>query len=335
MYKNTYHSTEPFILESGEQLPELTIVYHTSAPEYNGQKVVWICHALTANSNPAEWWEVMVGPGRCFDPKECFIVCANILGSCYGTTGPLSVDPATGVPYFDHFPIVSVRDMVLAHHILCKHLNISEIHIVVGASIGGFQALEYAISYPQLCKHLILIACNARISPWGTAYNESQRMAILADPTYKERRLGAGETGLAVARAIALLSYRSYEGYCLTQAEPDPDTFLSTKAATYQQYQGEKLRRRFNAYSYVSLTKTFDTHNVGRGRGGVEKALASIQSKTLCIGIISDELFPPQEVEFMAQHIPGAHYATLHSHFGHDGFLLEWKALTDIIQNFQ
>ena len=306
MYSKTFYSSKPFPLESGEHLPDLTIAYHTSAPEVNGKKVLWICHALTANSNPAEWWEVMVGPGKCFDPEEYFIVCANILGSCYGSTGPLSLHPNAGAPYYDSFPQLSIRDMVAAHYLLCNHLGIEEIDLVIGASIGGFQALEFAICHPDLCKQLALVATNARISPWGTAYNESQRMAILADPTYYERRIGGGERGLAVARSIALLSYRSYEGYGLSQAEDDPNTFLAQRAATYQQYQGEKLRRRFDAYSYMALSKAFDTHNVGRGRGGVEEALQTIRAKTLCIAIAGDQIFPPSEVRFLSQHIPNA-----------------------------
>ena len=334
MYQQTFHSKEVFTLESGRQLPELTIVYHTSEPANNGKKVLWICHALTANSNPVEWWEVMVGAGKCFDPAEYFIVCANIIGSCYGTTGPMSINPATGTPYYDTFPQLSVRDLVAAHYLLCKQLGIDRIDLVVGSSIGGFQALEFALCYPQLCKQLVLIACNARISPWGTAYNESQRMAICADATYWERRPGGGDHGLAAARSIALLSYRCYKGYGLSQAEPDVDAFCAQKAATYQQYQGEKLRKRFNAYSYVSITKTFDTHNVGRGRGGVVKALQSVQARTLCVAIRGDQLFPPREVACMAKHIPGARYASLRSDFGHDGFLLEWEALTKIIRTF-
>jgi homoserine O-acetyltransferase len=334
MHSNTFHSKEPFPLESGKRLPELTIAYHTSAPEYNGKKVLWICHALTANSNPIEWWEVMTGAGKCFDPKEYFIVCANIIGSCYGSTGPLSINPVIGTPYYDTFPQVSIRDMVAAHNLLRVHIGIDEIDTVVGSSIGGFQALEFALCYPELCKNLILIATNARTSPWNTAFNESQRMAILADPTYHERRPEGGANGLATARSIALLSYRSHNGYGLSQVEHDCDTFLAQRAASYQQYQGEKLKKRFDAYSYMALTKTFDTHNAGRGRGGVEKALQTINAKTLCIGITDDLLFPPHEVASMAQHIPDARYAELHSNFGHDGFLLEWKALTKVIRHF-
>jgi len=335
MYPNTYHSTEPFTLESGAQLPELTITYHTSAPHYNGKKVLWICHALTANSDPTEWWEVMTGSGKCFDPKEYFIVCANILGSCYGSTGPLSLNPSTGAPYYDNFPVISVRDMVSAHNLLREYLEIDKIDMVIGASVGGFQALEYALCYPDVCTHLVLIATNARVSPWGTAYNESQRIAILSDPTYHERQPNGGAQGLAAARSIALLSYRSYEGYGLSQSEANPDAFIAQRAATYQQYQGEKLKRRFNAYSYMALTKTFDTHNVGRGRGGIEHALQSIRAKTLCIGITGDQLFPPHEVEYIARHIPNAQYASLHSNYGHDGFLLEWEAITEIITAFK
>jgi len=335
MYLNTYHLKDSFVLESGEQLQELAISYHTSAPAYNGKKVLWICHALTANSDPTEWWEVMVGTGKCFDPEMYFIVCANIVGSCYGTTGPMSINHATGSPWYDTFPEVSVRDLVAAHDLLRRFLGIEKIDMVIGASMGGFQALEFVLCYPQVCTYLVLIACNARVSPYSTAYNESQRMAILADQTYQEYRQGGGEKGLAAARSIALLSYRSYDGYWISQSESDMDTFMAKRAATYQQYQGEKLKRRFNAYSYMALTKTFDTHNVGRGRGGVEKALQSICAKTLCIGIIGDQLFPPKEVEYMAQHIPHAHYATLDSDFGHDGFLLEWEALKKIITSFK
>ncbi|MCL2502197.1 MAG: homoserine O-acetyltransferase [Bacteroidales bacterium] len=334
MYLHSYHSKEPFILENGQRLSEPTIAYHTSAPKYNGQKVLWICHALTANSDPTAWWEVMTGPGKCFDPLEYFIVCANILGSCYGSTGPMSLNPNTGAPYYDQFPVVSVRDWVAAHNRLRIHLGIKEIDTVIGASVGGFQALEYAICHRDVCKRLVLIASNARVSPWNTAFNESQRMAILADPTYQEYRPEGGERGLAAARSIALLSYRSNEGYLLSQEELNTDTFMAQKAASYQQYQGEKLRKRFDAYSYMALTKTFDTHNAGRGRGGLEKALQSINAQTLCIGITGDRLFPPCEVKFMARHIPEAQYASIDSDFGHDGFLLEWKSLTKIITAF-
>ncbi|MDR2586219.1 MAG: homoserine O-acetyltransferase [Prevotellaceae bacterium] len=335
MVRHIFHLREAFVLESGVLLPELTITYHTSSPVFNGKKVLWICHALTANSDPTEWWEVMVGSGKCFDPDEYFIVCANIIGSCYGSTGPMSINPATGTPWYDSFPMVSVRDLVAAHHTLRKALGIENVDMVIGASIGGFQALEFALFPPQICNHLVLIACNARISPWGTAFNESQRMSILADDTYWECRPGGGEKGLAAARSIGLLSYRSYDGYRLSQGESDPDTFLAKRAATYQQYQGEKLKKRFDAYSYMTLTKTFDTHNVGRGRGGTEEALKSIRAKTLCIGITGDQLFPPHEVEYMAKHIPEAYYTSIHSNFGHDGFLLEWEALSEIITHFR
>ena len=334
MIAHTYHHTKPFALESGAVLPQIDIRYHCSAPKPEGKKVLWICHALTANSNPMEWWDVLVGPDKCFDPKDYFIICANILGSCYGSTGPLSLHPQTGQPYYDDFPLVSVRDLVNAHELLRKHLGIAEVDIVIGGSVGGFQALEWCVSYPEVCKHLIVIACNARISPWGTAYNESQRMAILADPTYASREPEGGAKGLAAARSIALLSYRSYEGYRRSQAEPSQDCFEAERAASYQQYQGQKLCQRFDAYSYMALTRTLDTHNVGRGRGGVRAALQGVQAKTLCIGIQGDQLFPPREVRAIQQAIPGAHYASLHSYFGHDGFLLEWGAIQHIVHSF-
>jgi homoserine O-acetyltransferase len=325
-----------FALESGGALPEVEITYHTSPGTPAGKRVVWICHALTANSNPEEWWDSLVGAGRYFDTEKYYIICANILGSCYGSTGPQSIDPVGGKAYLLGFPPLSVRDMVAAHERLREHLGIGRIDLLIGGSSGGFQAVEWAISNPSLVRHLCLISCSARISPWATAFNESQRMALQADATF-EAQQGAdgGSRGLACARSVALLSYRSYAGYGATQAEADEDCLQAQRACSYQQYQGEKLTRRFNAYAYYYLTRSLDTHNVGRGRGGVERALAAIRAKTLCMAIDSDVLFPVCEMEYMARHIPQAQLAVISSAYGHDGFLLEYEQIIATLERWQ
>lgn len=204
--------------------------------------------------------------------------------------------------------------------------------MIIGGSIGGFQALEWSISEPDLFDYSVLIACNARVSPWGTAFNESQRMAICADPTFGEQKsINGGKKGLEAARSVALLSYRSHSGYGITQSEADDDTLFAGKACSYQQYQGKKLSNRFDAYSYYYLTKSIDSHNVGRKRGGVEKALAKVKAKTICIGIAGDVLFPVEEQKFLAKHIRNAEYSEIISQFGHDGFLLEYEQIQNIL----
>ncbi|MDD2302725.1 MAG: alpha/beta fold hydrolase [Eubacteriales bacterium] len=325
MKENTFFYKDPFKLECGDVLPGIKITYHCSEGSPEGKKVIWICHALTANSNPQEWWPTLVGPGKFFDPGKHYLVCANVLGSCYGSTGP----DAAG------FPLITIRDMVNAHELLRQHLNITTIHLLIGGSSGGYQALEWSIIHPDLIENLCLIACNARVSPWATALNEAQRMALRADPSFGQSdEPRGGKRGLAAARAIALLSYRSYEGYGKTQAELSADALLASRACSYQQYQGEKLTKRFCPYSYYSLTLSLDSHNVGRGRGSVEAALSGIRARTLCIGIDSDLLFPLAEIKYMARHIPGAVADIISSDFGHDGFLLEHEQITSSLCRF-
>lgn len=327
--------TKGFTLESGEKLDQLKITYSTFGT-LNKEKnnVIWICHALTANSDPVTWWPGLVGENFLYNPEEYFIVCANILGSCYGTSGPLEMDPATGKPYYLSFPQVTIRDMVKAHELLREHLGITKIHTCIGGSLGGQQALEWSIMNPSLISHSILMATNAVHSPWGIAFNESQRMAIKADPTWKENSLDAGKAGMSAARAMALLSYRTYETYKKTQSEENCEKTTDFKAISYQQYQGEKLVKRFHCHSYLYLTYAMDSHNVGRGRGGVEKALAIIQTKTLLLGIGSDLLFPPSEQKYIQQFVKGAVYKEIESLYGHDGFLIETGEITKVIKAF-
>jgi homoserine O-acetyltransferase/O-succinyltransferase len=330
-----FRSTGSFELESGQKLGQLEIGYHTYGTlNKNRDNVVWVCHALTANSDVMDWWKGLFGENDYFNPDEYFIICANILGSNYGTTSPLSINPVTGQPYYLAFPQYTVRDIVNAHKLLAEELNISDIHILIGGSLGGQQASEWAIIEPDRIKNLILIATNARHSPWGIAFNESQRLAIMADRTFYNNSSEGGQKGMKAARSIALLSYRGYKTYTVSQQDDNDDIADDHRASSYQNYQGEKLVKRFNAYSYWYLSKAMDSHNVGRNRNGVEKALSKIKASTLVIGIKSDVLFPVEEQQYLFRHIPKAAFSEFDSFYGHDGFLIETQALTNIITSF-
>ena len=296
--------------------------------------MVWIFHALTANSDPAEWWSGLVGEQKLFDPAAWFIVCVNMPGSCYGSIGPLHLNPLTQVPYYHEFPFFSTRDMVRAYQPLRKFLGIEQICIGIGGSMGGQQLLEWAIEEPQLFRFIFPIATNARHSAWGIAFNASQRMAIELDPTWQQSDGNAGMEGLKVARSIALISYRSYATYQAGQAENQDQKLSNFNSESYQRYQGDKLAKRFNAFSYHALSKGMDAHNVGRDRGAVNAALQSIQADCLVIGIASDLLFPLDEQRHLADNIPGASFTAIHSTFGHDGFLLEFQQIHESIQQF-
>ena len=297
-----------------------------------GGSLPGICHALTANSDPEDWWPEMVGPGKAIDTEKNFVACVNILGSAYGSEGPARENPETGKPWLLDFPKVTVRDMVTASIVVRKALGVSSVDLLIGSSIGGFQAIEWAVTEPEVFKRCLFIATAPRVSPYLSATVEAQRMALEADPTFREARdLSGGAAGLKCARAQALISYRCFEGYGLTQFEADPDT-LFAGAASYERYQGEKLvRRGFDAYSYYTLCNALDSHNVGRGRGGVDAALARIKARTTVVSIDTDALFPPQESSVWARWIPGADFIEISSRFGHDGFLLETARLTAIL----
>lgn len=332
---STYHYTKTFKLENGKKLRKLDIAYQTYG-KLNAKKdnVIWACHALTANSDVLDWWKGLFGNNALFNPDEHFIICANVLGSHYGSTSPLSTNPVTGQPYYLSFPEFSIRDLVAAHRLLATHLGISNIKVLIGGSLGGQQALEWSVLDPGAIENLILIATNAFHSPWGIAFNESQRLAITTDRSFYAQKPDGGLKGLKVARSIALLSYRTYDAYAATQLESVNDKTGGFRASSYQNYQGEKLCKRFNAYSYWYLSKAMDSHNVGRGRNSVTEALAQVKANTLVIGIENDVLFPQSEQEYLASNIQGAEFYSLKSAYGHDGFLIETDTLTNVIGNF-
>jgi homoserine O-acetyltransferase len=327
-----FHVEKPLILESGYVVPKYHLAY-TTYGQLNAQKnnVVWIFHALTANSNPAEWWPGLVGEGKLFDPEKYLIICINMPGSCYGSTGPLDKNPESGEIYYHDFPFFTPRDMIRSYQPLKEFLGIEKIKIGIGGSMGGQQLLEWAIEEPELFENIFPIATNARHSAWGIAFNASQRMSIEADGTWKEKNPSAGMEGMKAARSIALISYRHYETYHASQSEYHIDKIENYKSESYQKYQGEKLGKRFNAFSYYFLSKGMDSHNVGRGRGSIENALKRIKAKTTAIGITTDILFPVSEQQFIAENVSGASLFAINSLYGHDGFLLEYEQMEKII----
>ena len=333
LHKLTTHN---FSFEVGGTLDHLEIIYHTSERPYQqGDRVVWLCHALTANSDPLDWWPEMVGEGCCVNPNSDYVVCVNIFGSAYGTTGPRdfwSQDSGNRKSPLS-FPKFTVRDTARLFTLVRKHLGIEQVDLLVGSSIGGFHALEWAIMEGDVIRNAAFIATAPRVSPWLSAWMEVQRMALEADPTFRAcENLDGGRKGLEAARAISLISYRSFDGYNLTQYETDDDCLFASRAASYERYQGEKLvKRGFDAYSYYYLLHCVDSQNVGRHRGGVAAALAQIKAKSIVISITSDGLFPPCESSEWAKHIPNVTYHEIESRFGHDGFLLETEQITRLL----
>lgn len=333
MIGRTFISEEPFEFEGGGKIEHLKVAYHTSREKYTpGDKVIVICHALTANSDAEDWWPQLVGPGKLLDTRRYFILCVNMLGSPYGSSGPASLKD-DGTPYFFDFPKVTVRDMVRASIMVRKSLGVDHIDLLLGSSIGGFQAFEWAVQEPDIVRNALFIATSPRATAWLSATMEAQRMALEADPSFRKcADLDGGKAGLKCARAQGLISYRGYDGYNLTQSEPDEDALFGGRVASYERHQGEKLAARFDAYSYWYLCYAVDSNNVGRRRGGVEKALGTIRANTVVVAIDSDLLFPPKEGRQWSGYIPGARFTEIHSLFAHDGFLLEYEQLTKIIE---
>lgn len=331
-----YRHKEPVALESGAVLPEVEIAYHTYG-RLNDDKsnVVWVCHALTGDSDVADWWPNTVARGKFLAPDRFFVVCANVLGSCYGTTGPLSVNPETGEKWYDDFPEVTVRDMVLCHRLLARHLGIDHAYALIGSSLGGYQALEWLVTDPDFARRGILIATGSHTRPWQAAFNETMRMAIEADSSYGNPYDDAGTQGMGVARAIGLLSYRGRIAYDATQPDVEPRTeIFRRRVHTYQRHQAQKLMERFNAYSYHRLCSAVDSHDVGRLRESRACALAAVRARCLVIAISTDIMFPPCDHRDMVELIPDAEFHILDSEFAHDGFLVEHEKLDVLIEAF-
>jgi len=329
---------EPFELELGGRLPSVEVGYRTwgtLAPD--GANAVWICHALTGSADADQWWTRLFGPGRSLDPERDFIVCSNILGSCYGTTGPTSVDPATGEPWHGDFPAITIRDMVRVQHALARQLGITRLQMVVGGSLGGMQALEWGLMEPDFVESLVFIASTARHSAWCIGLSEAQRQAIFADPRWRGGRYPAEDppaAGLAAARAMAMLSYRSFPSFeeRFGRRTQDADQWA---VESYLRYQGKQLVDRFDPATYVTLTRAMDTHDVSRGRGDFEEVLRAVRQPTLVVSIDSDVLYWPAEQREVARLVPGARLAVMDSIHGHDAFLIDVDRLDGMVADFR
>lgn len=325
-------------LELGGKLKAVRVAYRTwgsLAPQ--GDNAVVVCHALTGSADVDRWWAKMFGPGQALDPERDFVVCSNILGSCYGTTGPTSPDPETGHPYLGAFPHVTIRDMVAVQGELARLLGIRRVRMVIGGSLGGMQALEWALLFPQMVETIVPIASPARHSPWAIGLSEAQRQTIFADPRWREGRYDPEDPpaqGLAAARMMAMCTYRSRESF-EQRFGRRPQTADLFAVESYLRYQGQALVDRFDAATYVELSRAMDTHDVSRGRGELEEVLRGVQQPALVVSIPSDVLYLPDEQRELAEHLPRGRLAHLESPHGHDAFLIEVERLSAMVAEFR
>jgi len=342
----------PLRLEYGGALSEVCVAFETYG-ELNVAKnnTVLLCHALTGSAHAAGvqhrgevpgWWDPLIGPGKPIDTREHFVVCANVLGGCYGTTGPSSPDPATGQPYRLAFPRYTVRDMVGVQARLLDTLGIGSVRAVVGGSMGGMQALEWAALYPERVRGLVSIAVGARHSAWAIGLGEVARRAITSDPAWCGGDYPPGtqpEAGLGLARAVAMLSYRSVDSleakFGRERVSASRELLgRSFEIESYLDYQGVKLVKRFDANTYLYLTKAMDDFDLAEGRGRLREVLKKMTIPSLIMGISSDVLYPEAEVKALAEGLPNAEYARIGSPHGHDAFLIEFPQVAARLRRF-
>lgn len=328
----------PFALESGASLPELTIAYRTwgrLAP--GGGNAVLVCHALTGSADLHLWWPALLGPGRAFDPQRDFVVCSNVLGSCYGTTGPLAARPGGTGRYGPGFPAVSVRDIVRAQAALLDALGVRRLQLVAGGSLGGMQALEWAALYPGRVAAVAALAVSGRHSAWCIGLSEAQRQALYADPLWQDGAYDPAAppaAGLRAARTVAMCTYRS-RASLEQRFGRAPATGGGFEVEAWLRRHGDRLVERFDANSYVTLTRAMDGHDLARGRGAYLETLASIAAPTLVVAIDSDVLYPPEEQAELAAGLGRGRLAWLRSPHGHDAFLIEGDQVNRLLLDFR
>jgi homoserine O-acetyltransferase/O-succinyltransferase len=355
-----FYQIGPFEPELGGFLEEVTLAYETWGElNSSGKNVVLVTHALTGDSHCAGgpcdaykrggWWDEMVGPGRTIDTEENFVVCSNVLGGCSGSTGPASINPETGRPYGMRFPLVTIRDIVRAQKQLLDDLGVRKLRAVIGGSIGGQQALEWAVEYPDFVEKAVPIAATGALGPQGIGMSEIGRRAIMADPFwrggdyYGEEK--GPETGLAIARMAGMLTYQSASGQWErfnrnTASRPALYEEFGGRfeVESYLHYQGRDLTGRFDANSYLYLTRAMDLYDVGAGYASHEEAYGRMEAEVLFVGISSDWLFPPAEVRAAAEQARAAgaevYYEEMESLNGHDAFLKDWDKLRAAVGPF-
>jgi homoserine O-acetyltransferase len=355
-----FHPIGSFEPELGGYLEEVTLAYETWGDlDAAGENAVLVVHALTGDShcsggvseayNRGGWWNEMVGPGRVVDTDESFVVCSNVLGGCSGSTGPASTDPHTGRPYGMRFPVVTIRDIVRAQKRLLEDLGVRRLRTVIGGSIGGQQALEWAVEYPGFVEKVVPIAATGALGPQGLGMSEIGRRAIMADPDWHDGDYydtgRSPETGLAIARMAGMMTYQSAEGQWQRFGRD-----LASRPALYEEfggrfevesylhYQGRDLAGRFDANSYLYLTRAMDIYDVGAEYTSREEAYARIEAEMLFVGISSDWLFPAAEVRAAAEKARSAgaeaRYEEIQSPNGHDAFLKDWDELRAAVGPF-
>ncbi|GIW46679.1 MAG: homoserine O-acetyltransferase [Deltaproteobacteria bacterium] len=359
-YYTFAHPPNKFILDNGKTLGPITVAYETYG-RLNPQRdnVILVEHALTASAHAAGkhhpedkypgWWDVMIGPGKAFDTTKYFVICSNILGSCYGTTGPSSINPETGRPYGLSFPMISIRDMVRVQRELVKHLGIKRIRSVVGGSMGGMQAIEWALLYPEMVDSIILIASAARTSPQSIAIHRVGIQAIMDDPNWNNGDYygkAPPEKGLAIARMLGHITYLSdkwlWEKF--GRKHTDPATMklnLNSKfeIESYLEYQGTKFVKRFDANSYIYLLRSIDIYDAAEGYGSLKESFKRIRCKRVFVSSFSsDWLYPTYQSEEIVEALEANNidvvYHEIKSPYGHDSFLLEYEILTPLITDF-
>lgn len=328
---------QTFTTESGFEFQNPDVVYK-SWGKLNSERdnVILICHALTGHAAADEWFPGIFGEGRICDPEKYFILCINVPGSPYGTVGPWTINPETGKPYLNDFPSLTIRDLVRFQQLFLDQLKIEGVELVIGGSLGGMQALEFAIMDPRV-KSAVLIAMSKAHSAWAIGISHAQRTAIKNDPKWNggnyERDNGPAQ-GLATARMLAMITYRTpidYESKFGRDLQNGKDIF---QVESYLNYQGEKLAGRFDAHSYIILTEAMDSHDVSRDRGSFHEVLQSVKIPVNVVGIDSDHLYPIHEQKDLTALLKNGTYSEIRSTYGHDAFLIEFDQLNSIIKKF-
>ncbi len=355
-----FHRIGSFEPELGGYLEEVTLAYETWGElDSSGENAVLVVHALTGDSHCAGgiseaykrggWWDEVVGPGRPVDTDEHFVVCSNVLGGCSGSTGPVSIDPETDRPYGMRFPIITIRDIVRAQKRLLDDLGVRKLEVVIGGSIGGQQALEWAVEFPEFVEKAVPVAATGALGPQGLGMSEIGRRAIMADPDWQRGDYyGTGrspEMGLSIARMAGMLTYQSAEGQWerfgreeATRPALHEEFGGRFEVESYLHYQGHDLTGRFDANSYLYLTRAMDLYDVGAGYASHEEAYERMEAEVLFVGISSDWLFPAREVRAAAELAKTsgaeAHYEEIESPNGHDAFLKDWEELRAAVGPF-
>jgi len=379
-------SIEPFPFENGQVLPGFTLRYETyGRPNAARNNAILICHALSGdhhcagihslNDRKPGWWDNLIGPGKPVDTNKFFVLCANVLGGCQGSSGPSSTNPATGKPYGTSFPFVTVRDMVRAQQRWLDGIGIESLHAVIGGSMGGMQALQWAVEFPESVKRVLVMAATARESAQGIAFNEVGRQAIMQDPGWNNGdypKTGGPRVGLAIARMMAHITYLSdagldrkfgrrrrhnrptrvtapmplaFDAAAIPAGELKVDPSALPAAASFEfeiesylRYQGQSFINRFDANSYLYITRSIDHFDLASAEGTLEQAFAAVKAETLVIGFTSDWLFPPEQNREIALALlragKRASYAELDTDLGHDSFLLESPRLYGLVRGF-